>query len=622
MMKFLININVVFSLLVLFCHDTSLSQKVTSNIKLKVAESYERSGDYESALRIYEEVFKKDSLNISLFDALKRNYLQLKRYDDAIALFNKWLKIQPDDISLLAQLGSVYILASDEQKAFKVWERAINISPKSEITYLLVANAMVESRLFERAIEIYKRGRTECKNSNLFTSDIAYLYSIMLNYTEATREYLKLLSLNPSQLSYVQSRIAGYTARAEGLTATTLVVMEAIKNDSNNIALQQLLAWLYMEGKDFERAYDVYRLIDAKTNAGGRELFNFAERAFREKYYNVAVKAYNELINTYPKFNQMPQAKFGLARTLEELVSKTDTTSVFRTYNPFSPISADSFANALNAYQNIVMQYPNTEIAARAMLRIGIIKQEKLLDLEGAKLSYESVRRMQGRNVSIDWEVKLRLGDVYFILGDMKKAENEYRLLIAQNSAPPALRDIAAFHIAEIEYFNGNYQIAVNKLDSLARNTLSDVSNDALTMKLFLEEQMKENREVLKKFADADLLKRQLKFSEALAAFESIEKEYPSSLIIEAVLMNKGDILTVMNKFEEAILVYDSAIKSFPESINLDRLLMLTGEVYQFGLKDKDRAIERYQSLLEKFSSSVYSGEARKRIRNLRGDNI
>jgi len=600
------------------------AQGSTPGIKIKIAQSYERSGDYEAAVRIYEEAFQKDSLNLTLFDALKRGYLQLKRYNDAIALLKKWIRLQPRDISLLAQMGSTYILASDEPRAFSTWEEAIDLEPNRETTYLLVGMAMVESRLFDRAVELYKRGREECKNPGLFTSDIAYLYSIMLNYPEATREYITLLRQNPAQLGYVQSRIAGYTERAEGLSATILVVSEAVKKESTNVTLQQLLAWLYMEGKDFDRAYDVYKFIDARLNAGGRELFNFAERAFREKSYGAATKAYTEIITGYPKFNQMAQVKFGLAHTLEESRDEADTVTIFGSHNPFiTPSSSPAaFTDVLEAYQNVVAAYPNTEVAARSTLRIGIIRQEKLIDPDGARSSFEAIKSLKGRSAPIAWEAKLRLGDVCLTEGNLKLAEGEFRSLYAEQSATPALRDRAFLRLAQLEYFSENFQNALGKLDSLTKYPQSDAANDALILKLFIQEQLKENENLLKQYAKVDLLRYQNKLSEALAFFASLAKNNPSSPILETVYINCGDILTTMHRYSEAVAAYDHIFLDYPESIYTDQLLMKTGQIFELGLNNREKAVEMYQQLLGKYTISVFANEARKRIRNLRGDNI
>ena len=110
------------------------AQKADNDIKFRLAQSYERGGDFESALKIYTELYAKDSTNVVIFDALRRGYLQLKRYDDVIALVQRSLARNPNDISLLAQLGTFYMQKTDELRANESWVRALATAPDQEQT--------------------------------------------------------------------------------------------------------------------------------------------------------------------------------------------------------------------------------------------------------------------------------------------------------------------------------------------------------------------------------------------------------------------------------------------------------------------------------------------------------
>ncbi len=607
-------------------HDFAAAQNRPSDIKFKLAQSYERAGDYETAVKLYEEAFAKDSTSPVIYDALRRNYQQLKRYDEAITLMKRWLRKNPNDPGLLSQLGSVYILKSDEQKAFEMWDRAIALNPKSEMSYRIVGSAMLQSRLFDRTIDLYKRGRTACGNQALFTSDIAYLYGIMLNYADATREYLNLIRQNPAQIGMAQANIASYTNRADGLSASIAVVEEAVKSDEKNIPFQQFLAWLYMEGKYFDRAYNVYKIIDEKTNAGGRELFNFAERALREKVYAVAVRTYRYIMNGYPKFDLMAQVKFGYARSLEESDNAGDTLKLFGGLNSFSQKDAaeskQRYAGAIEIFNQVIAEYPNTEFAARSLLEVALIKRDKFFALDEARASLEILVNKYNRFPAISLEGKLHLGDVYLALGNLDLAGAQYKSLseISLNVNP--LRENAALRLAELDYFNNKFQDAIAKLTDLTLNPNSDVANDALSLKLFIQENLQSSEEALKEYARADLLKRQYKFTEALQYFETIVKKYPKANIVDEALINIGDLLARMGRYAEAVSSYNRLITDFPESILFDRTLMKIGRVYQLGLNDKTKAIESYEQLLEKFPTSLFANEARRQIREMRGDSI
>ena len=95
-------------LALLFAACTAAAQRKDLDIKFRLAQSYERSGDYEAAVKIYAELYPGDSLNVVIIESLTRDLLQLKRYDEAISLFQSMVRRSPSDINLLGQLGNIY----------------------------------------------------------------------------------------------------------------------------------------------------------------------------------------------------------------------------------------------------------------------------------------------------------------------------------------------------------------------------------------------------------------------------------------------------------------------------------------------------------------------------------
>ena len=604
-----------------------MAQAPEGNIKFRLAQSYERAGNYETATPLYEELLKKDSLNVVVLEALQRNYLQLKRYDDAINLLQRRLTRNPRDLSLLTQLGTLYIRKSDEPSAVRAWDKAIATDPARETTYRVVAGAMIESRLFDRAVTVYKNGRTACKNPAMFTGDVAYLYSIMLNYSEATREYLSMIHDNGSQLNYVQLQLSRYTGRKEGLDAAIVTVENAVRSENNILPYRQLLAWLYMEGNNFDKAFDMYKTIDRMMNAGGNELYNFAERSLREKAYTAASKAFLEVQNKYPKFGLMAQVKFGYARTLEESASGNDTLHLFGDVNPFSndhpkTESSPEYSGALAAYNRILNEYPKSEQAARSLYRIAVIQEKRFFDLDAAKNALETLEKSYTAYPAIRVEGILKLGDIILALGKLDAAAAKFTLLLSQKPLSPEQHEQAMLRLAEIDYYKGNFQNALTKLQELTKNSVSDITNDGLSLQIFIQDNMKTSEKALRDFSSADVLIKQRKLSEALEAFNALIQAYPKSDLIDEAIMKTGDALTHMKRFPEAIASYEKLLRDFPESISLDRAVMKTAQIYQLGLSDKTKAIDTYQKLLTDFPNSIYVSEARKRIRELRGDTI
>jgi tetratricopeptide (TPR) repeat protein len=610
-------------ILLLVAAAAASAQTAESDVKYRLAQSYERSGDFESAARLYEEVFRKDTANMLLFDALRRSYLQLKRYDDCVALMERVLRRIPNDVSILSQLGSVYILKSDEKRAVQVWERAVAVEPKSESTYRTVAGAVVASRLFDRAISFYERGRSAVGDPNLFAFDVAYLYAITLNYAEATREYLKMIRQNQSQLAYVQARIAAYTARPNGLAAATTVIEGAVSGEPGMIAFRQLLAWIYLEGKRFDKAYAVYKQIDEKTGARGHELFAFAERALHERAYGPARNAYEEIIAAYPNFDLAAQTTFGYAQALEASDSEDDTLRLFGGPNPFpASESKPLFTGAIAAYERVIKEFPVSEQAARSLLRIAILKEERLFDLDGARSSLETLVKTFPQFPAVVTEGTLALGDLLITLGELPEAAKAFQSVAGTGLVLSGPKERASLRLAELDFFNTRFGDALAKLKLCAANPASDVTNDALELQIFIEENMTPDDVPLKEYATAALLQRQQKLSESLEQFRSIFSRRRSTGLADETLINIGDLCAHMGRYPDAVAAYDSLTANFPESISLDRTLMKKARIEELGQKYLPGAIATYQRLLEQFPNSIYAGEARKRIRSLRGDNL
>ncbi len=613
------------------------AQQREVEFKFGLAQSSERNNDWEKAVKLYTELYENDSTNIVLYESLRRCFLQLKRYDDAVHLIQTQLRFRPNDITVMAQLGIVYARAEENEKSLSTWNRAINIDRRNPNTYRVVANAAIESRMLDPAIDFYLRGRSECGDPFLFAADLAYLYAMMMSYADATREYLILIRQSPAQLPFVQSRMASYTNRSDGLSAATIVVENASRANTEIIAIHQLLAWLLMEGKQFEKAFDVYVRIDQWTKAGGREICSFAERALKEKAFPTATTAFKMLIEKYPAFDRLAVAKFGYASTIEESVAPGDSASLQlgsnliafgRGSDPFGPSEVRTnetqsrYGEAIAAYTNVVQEYPGTELAARALYRIATIKVERLFNIDDAITTLRQLERGYRRFRTTLAHAAILLGDALLVKGDLDDAARQYRSILSSGDVVPQTKEIAQNRVAEVEFFQGNFQEATRLLQELTRNPDSDVANDALSLLIFLEENSTKSGTELKELARAIMFIRQRKLPEALLIVESIQKQYPQSQLADETLMLMADILIAMIRYTDGISAYTLLIDQFPESILLDKAQMKIGHVYQWKLNDKLKAIAVYQSLLEKFPNSMYAKEARKRIRELRGDSL
>ena len=235
-----------------------------------LAESYEQRGDFAKAVEIIETLNKKDPANIQYFNKLNSLYLQLKKYDESAALINSRIIITPQDISLYGLLGSTYYTAGDRTKAYQVWDDTAEKFKTNPMTLRIISNYAIEKRDFEKAIEYLNRGKEISKDPFLYSYDLGELYQITMRYREAADEYCDLIKANPSQYQQIESKILSYSNKPNALDETIEVVE---KHKSDDISFSYLLARLYIEKKNYDEAFDLYKEIDKRQNTNGARSF-------------------------------------------------------------------------------------------------------------------------------------------------------------------------------------------------------------------------------------------------------------------------------------------------------------------------------------------------------------
>ncbi len=603
-----------------------VGQQTDLATKLRLAQSLEQAGEWGRAASIYESLLEENPQSFVIVDGLRRMYTELKEYDKAINLIRQQLRNNPVDESMLTILGGLYDLSGNQQEADSLWRLVIRKDVKNAGLYRMVAAQLIDHRQYDRAIQIYLEGRAGTKNSNLFIEELASLYAALHQYDHATREFIKLVLANPQQTSYVQSRLASVTSRPEGRQAALGVVDEAVRLTPDNVQLHTILAWLLIEGKQYDAALEQYRIIDRVTKANGVELFAFAQRAAQERAYHTAQRAFQEVIRLNAPMNVLSYARFGYARAVEELSAESDSAAMHSgsrvgPVTDASPGVAETmptFQSALGLYETILTDYSNSDVGMQALFRIGTIRFLRFFDLDGAERAFDKVRILPF-NPSLQQEAGVRLAEVETAKNDIKRAREEYAQLLKTTSDQN--RDRVLFRLAELNYFEAGFDSASAMLERLGGMLRSDEANDALQLLYFVQEN-KSLGDALKEFARADLFVRQRKYSEALSRFQAITERYPSVSLVDDAVMRIAELHLLLNHPEDALSVFRRVAVDMPGSVLRDRAQMRIGEVYENRLRDRARALEAYEKVLEQFPTSLYVEEARKRIRTLRGDSL
>jgi tetratricopeptide (TPR) repeat protein len=597
----------LFGIFVLF--QCACAQDSFTLSKLRLAQGFEESGEWERAVVLYEDLYKLEPNNFLYLDGLQRSYTQIKEYGKAISVIRRWLILQPRDINKLTTLGGLYYDAGEEATADSVWKSVIAVDPHNTQMYRMVANEMLEHRMYDQCIRTYLDGRAMSNSEGTFADELGNLYTMLQQYAPATKEYLRLMKTAPEQLSFVQSRLGTFTVKPEGLSAASKAVQEELKNSQDNIALHRLYAWLLMEDRRYDEALGQYRIIDGSAHANGNELFNFAQRLHQEHAYKSASDAFKDIIDNDQHSPLLPSARFGYARAVEEQVALADTSAAPSESHP-------TYNHVIQLYESIAADHGIPDLAAQSLYRIGVIKLDKLFDLNGALDAFTRMKALPATS-SIFSDAVLKTGEIQTARNDLAGARNEYDRL--SKTSIVLYQDQAAFKLAELNYFEAKFDTALSMLKRFNMNLNTDLANDALQLQYFIQENSASAPQALTEFARADLLMRQRKYSESLVQFQDIVKRYSTALLVDDAMMKIGELYVLLGNPHEAMKAFQFIADSIQMSILKDRAQFRIAEIYQTILNNKTQAIDAYEKLLTQFPNSLYAEESRKRIRLLRG---
>jgi tetratricopeptide (TPR) repeat protein len=608
--KFLTIILFAFSL---FAQQNSLDQN-----QFMLAESYEQRGDFNKAVEIIETLNKKEPANIQYFNKLNALYLQLKRYDESVKIINARILLTPQDISLYGMLGSTYYTSGDRTKAYQVWDDAIDRFKTNQITLRIISNYVIDKRDFEKAIEYLNLGKESSQDPFLYSYDLGELYHITMRYRDAALEYCDLIKANPSQYQQIENKILSYINKPNALNET----IEAVeKYKSDNLSFKYLLARLYIEKKEYIKAFDLYKEIDKKQNTNGSDLYSFGNFIYRDGEYKTASDVFKFLIDNYSNQQNTPLAKLGYAKTQEALFIQRYN-SVTPEWKPFSflpKIDEKEIKPVINAYEDIIKTYTHSEVGIEANLRIGILQSY----YNNNSLESEKYFKLIVENYSTSKFTPLasiELGNIAIKQAKLDDAEKYFQSVVKSNRSTAEDKAFSNYQLARINSFKNNFDETRSYLLNVMGNLKDNNANDAIEFSILVNT-AKNDSSNLSLYCKAEFLSEQKRFDEAKELYLQLSQNQQAFVFHSISKLRAAEMLIAKDDYLTAISNLSIIVEEAEKNIYADKALYLQGKIYQFGLKDNVKAVESYESLLAKFPKSLYLDEARQSIIELKKNN-
>ncbi|MGC8595971.1 MAG: tetratricopeptide repeat protein [Candidatus Kryptoniota bacterium] len=586
------------------------SQTLDELNKFRIAQALEGAGEYARAIDFYQELYHISPGNVVYFDGLRRCYMQLKRYDEAVELIKSRIAVEPDNVVLYGELGDALYKAGKTDSAMTVWRMAISLNKGNPEVYRTVANFMVESRLFDKAIEVLKEGESVTHTPVAFAPEIARLYVLTTDYRDALGELLKMLESqdHSSALAYIESQIGMYSSSKEAMSQFADELERRVKDSPDNVDIRRLLAFVYMETRDYSSAYKVYKWLDLKSHASGMELMNFANQAYNDEAYDVSANAYKEVASLTDRESVVPAALIGYANSIFKIAESLNK-------NEDDPCKkADSLsllAEAEAVYVDLAKKYPGTDYAGTAVLNAVKIRMNYFDDIKGAKsllneLSKSQEARFKSEQDILKLQIGLREGSY-----DSVVSAGEDLLGSTTVSGEPFF-DRVKLDIGLALFYMGRVDSAAKMFSEISSNPMSDVANEALYY-LGIMRSNSSARDALVQYALASGMIQSGRVPEGILILNDIVKKFPHALLADNVRLKLAEAYCQVGDLTNSIRVYGE-IAGDSTGVFADIAQFRLGLIYQDRLKDSKKAIEVFEDFLRRFPDSIYQDKVRKKI--------
>ncbi|MCE3278416.1 MAG: hypothetical protein K0S44_607 [Bacteroidetes bacterium] len=578
----------------------------------QLAQQFYQNKEFDKALEYYEKLYNKKSPD-QFYTPYLNCLLELKEFKKAEKIVRKQIKNHPESLNLYVDLGMVFLRSDEPAKAKVEWEKAIKQIRNDDQVFPL-ANAFMSLREYNYAIETYLKGRKTSPTNYPFSFELADVYRVQGNQVAMINEYLNVLETSDSYIQSVQNALQtsfGNEADSKQNEILKTELLKRIARSPDKTIFSELLIWMQIQIKDFEGAFIQAKALDKRKKEEGVRVMGLAQLFAQNESYDIAIRAYQYVIAKGKDNYYYTNARMELLNvSYLMIVSKgnytnADLLELEKNFNiTISELGKSaSTASLLKNFAHLLAFYLTKPTEAIALL--------------------EETIALPQLSAITQAECKLELADILLMTGDIWEASLRYSQ-VEKSFKYDAIGQEAKFRVARISYYTGDFKWAQAQLDVLKGATSKLIANDALELSLTISDALAidTNTAPLLIYARADLLAFQNKDDLAKTTLDSINKLYPNHALADDILFKKAQLEMKHGRLNEAAALYDTIINTYSEDILADDALFKLADLNEYHFKNKDKAKELYQQLLEKYPASLYVVEARKRFRKLRGDLI
>lgn len=578
---------------------------------IQLAQHYYASGELDKALPYYEKIYNSSPTKV-YFNRYFECLVATKDYKSAEKLLKKQINQNRSDYDMKVLLAQFYEDIGEAEKSEKSYKEIIDNLPENPLQIISIYQTLALKQKFDMAKMVLDKGK-KLASYYPFNFQYADLYAQMGKKKEMIIEYLDYLEQQPTTIESIEASLSARLDLSTNEKTDYILLKEQLLTKSQkmnaSVVFSELLIWMYTQSKNFDGAYSQVVAIDKRFKGDGYRVLELGEVCVENKNYQVARKCFNYVINLGENSENYIIAYKGLLNTNFLQIT---------TNRNYSKLEIDS---TLFTYEQALNKLGKSRLTLPVVLEYTTIlafyadKSDKALE------ELKSAMNLSGLTDVQKAQIKMQLADINVLSGDIWEASILY-MQVDNDFKFESIGQEAKFKNAKVFYYDGEFDYAQAQLNVLKESTSKLIANDAMQLSVMITDNygLDSNFQVMSWFANADLLIEQHKYDEAFKLYDSIQINFPYHSLADEILFRKGKAMELRGEWQKALDYYEDLLKFHGQDILADDALFHSGDIYENIMSNKEKALECYRRLAIDYKGSLFSAEARKRIRVLRGD--
>lgn len=580
---------------------------------LPLADEYFRAGEYAKATSIYQN-FVDDATKLPTFyDKYLQCLSKTKNIEAAEKFLKKCIKSNPNNTLYSLDLATFYQNNDKPNDANKIVDKIIK-SCKDNPSMIAESVENLTKKGYTNACKnIYLQTRKLQKNDYLYALELSEIYKIERNTPFMIAELIRVLLMNQNDKEFLKSKFQLYITTDEEFAAFETEIINRAQDEPQQYLYNDLLLWINLQKKDFYRAFVQAKALDRLLKLNGTKVYEVGKIAAENKEYEQAIAIFDYVVKEYKSAPTYPQARKAKIETKENWIKNT------------YPIALPQIRILIKDYENLYAELGKTHEAYETNRNRALLYAFYLDSKDTAATLLQATLTQNWLKKDFLSNCKMDLADIYLLKNEPWEATLLYSQ-VEHDQKETTLGHEAKLRNAKLSYYTGQFAFAQDHLDVLKLATTREIANDAMDLSLFIIDNTglddDSTHKALQSYANAELLLFQNKYSMALDSLDAMLVAYKDNTIEDEIYFLQAKIYRKMGEFLKATKKLETIANKFKSDIYGDDAAFMYAEIVEQNFKNTEKATALYNKFIIDFPASIYTAEARKRCRALRGDGM